>query len=186
MKIYSFFANSDRFQYLLAKDGFSWVDFNDTIKRTDLVSEEIPRLQANLVRSHPDQRRRTLMPTDFPSFGLAVCCSERARSALDPLLDDVCEWLPVEAGNEVYWVMHITRVLDALDREKSDVRWLAADRAESVRRYAFRSQVVGSDTAFRLPELGSQIFFTDAIVDRATSRSLAGATWKELWSDGQS
>jgi hypothetical protein len=72
-----------------------------------------------------------------------------------------------------------------LDIGNSDVRWISPGKVQAVRRYSFLPSIIGGSAAFRIPELGSQIFLTNRFVDQVNRSSLVGIAFGEIWDEAK-
>lgn len=106
----------------------------------------------------------------FHMLGLRLGAADRVEDLLGAhgeLLELRCVEAPVGAFN-------VTTVVDALDRDRSDLVWFRSGRLMKVERFAFHPGVIPADTAFRLPEYLETILLTETVAAGLTELGLAG------------
>jgi hypothetical protein len=143
------------------------------------------RWTAPEVRLARERKHRGRPASDYPFLcaGLAVF-SERAVAALRDLLEDAGEILPLPSPDGSYSACNVTRVVDALDREQSEIAYFDDGRIMHVRRYVFLADRLADVPLFKLAgfEKG-RIYVTDAFVQRAKEHGLVGFWFDPLWTD---
>ena len=124
---------------------------------------------------------------DFPSvsnYGKIPMMSERAWIALEPVIGDLCEALPVNHPFEgKYFLVHVLRTIEALDEDASDVeRRSATDpRIRQIIRYAFRNDLIQGIHIFKLPnKQGSGLIVDDVFRKAVEDNGLRGLRFREL------
>jgi hypothetical protein len=105
-------------------------------------------LDAHFVFSHP--------------FGFVSCVSQRFMECMAPYLSGQCVFVPVEVAGAPapYFILWVTRILDALDEEQTRVATSWKDGRKVIARAKFREEVVGGSLLFRLP--GKRYFAQDS------------------------
>lgn len=98
-------------------------------------------------------------------------------------LEQFGDFLPLRAS-EPLWFFHVTRELDALDRENSKFHVLrSSGLINGVTRFQFKEEVLLGTPLFRLSGLrASRIFVSAEFVERWRSADLVGLEFKEVWS----
>jgi len=167
--------------------GFSLAD-NDKITRIHFNDEPLsatwkPR-SCHIFDDNP--------PTDgdFPSlsnFNEIPLMSERAWTALRPLIGYCCEALPIiHPSGEAYFIVHVMNTIDALDADASNVRRHEGPKPEDRRiyridRYAFRNKMLRGQHLFKLPHLsGSELIVDDEFRRAVEANRLRGLLFREL------
>lgn len=154
-------------------------DVDGRALRSDWVAPHL-----NLVTR--DDRRQLRAKSDFPGLsGHVLPISERAAEAMRDLWTGAGELLPTEVTGARYWLLNVTRVIDALDRDISQVARLADGRVMSIEKYAFIGERLDGASIFKLvdEELG-WIYFTEEAVSRIRDSGLVGFSSRELWQEG--
>ncbi len=110
--------------------------------------------------------------------------SERAWTALKPIIGDACEALPVIhpfAGT--YFLIHVMRTIDALDVDASEVdRYQSGDkRIARIYRYSFRPKLIEGKHIFKLPrDCGRSLIVDDEFRKAVEANQLRGLRFREL------
>ena len=118
---------------------------------------------------------------DFVSWMLqAPVISERAKIALEPLVGRYAEILPLtQLRNRMFYGVNVTKFIDCLDLEKSDVVYSADEsRVMHVWSYVFHQSKLEDVPIFRLPH-GGHIFVTQSFVDAVQKSGLQGAKFTD-------
>jgi len=123
-------------------------------------------------------------PSDFSRVpGTGLIFSARALEALSDLLEGRGELLALEvADGSDYHLFNVTRVIDALDEERSELAYFSSGRVMDVDRYEFRPEELEGETLFKLAQFPrSRLYVTDAFVERAERAQLTGFDFGRLW-----
>ncbi|XZE21303.1 imm11 family protein [Pirellulaceae bacterium SH449] len=124
---------------------------------------------------------------DFPSvsdYNRVPMMSSKAWNALRPVIETVCERLPVKhpfPGE--YFLIHVLRTIDALDENLSEVerRSFEDPRIRRVLRYAFKHELIDGAHIFKLPnKSGSELIVDDVFRRTTEERGLQGLIFREL------
>jgi hypothetical protein len=183
MDVYLLEPDADRYENLTVAD---LADVDELLDRFDgrpMAGSWSP-LEVEVIR---DSRHRGRPASDFPLlYGPVPVLSERAAHALGDLLDGAGERLPLRGGDGRYQALNVTRVLDALDEERCEVKRFRSGRIMRVLRYAFRPEAIGEAAVFKVPQmLKSEVYVTDRFADAVRRHGLIGLAWdRKLWSDG--
>lgn len=135
-------------------------------------------LSAELLES---EDRSNAPRTDYP-----ICeepaFSERAVDVLRDILEANGELLPVSCPQGDYWLYNVTRLLQALDYDNSDVYYFDnSRRVMSIDRYAFNDEAIGEIPIFKLADWPTVFpLVTESFVDRVRKHSLLGFDFKLL------
>ncbi len=160
--------NDDDFEIFLGFDGSSRAS-TWTPARVQLLSAD---------------EERTLEKSDFPWLGRhALILSSRAIGAVEGLLRNDGELLPLACDEAALWVFNPTTVVDALDQDRSElVRFNSSGRIMTVTKYVFQAELVGDAVAFKVPEfLRASTFVTERFVDAMKLAGLRGVEFELLW-----
>lgn len=123
------------------------------------------------------------------SAGIPVV-SSRAKTVLQPLTVDQCEFLPlIEIQGEQYYAINVTNIIDCLDIERSDVRYFTGEpkRIMAIHQFIFdEHKIPGTAVIFKIPDLLTTIpFVTKPFVDAVIANHLTGAAFADpsenLW-----
>jgi hypothetical protein len=125
-----------------------------------------------------------LVPGDFPACaGGDLVVSGAAKSLLRPALEEAGELLPLDLPDGNFWTLNVTRLVDALDEEKSDIL-RASDTGQilRIRRHSFRADRLGPEI-FKLSQSEGRglIYVTETFVQRVRATPLKGLDFKLVW-----
>lgn len=127
--------------------------------------------------------QRNLIRSDAPWLGShALIFKSGAAESLEAILCANGELLPlvceVEPGLKIY---NPTRLIDALDEDRSAVVRFQSGKIMMVQRYAFRPDVIGDIDIFKIPNLRvSPTFVTQRFVDCWKSSGLKGLDFNRV------
>ena len=154
--------------------------FPDQVESRDW---EVPRLKSIWKPLRVVGRVRPY--NDYPCVGMLVpAFSERAVEALRDILDANGELLPLVSDVGRYYAYNVTTVADALDLEKSQIKWMNKSElvlAQDIERYEFVPEKVASLTIFRLSVTTTRYYVTDTFVRRFDAAGLRGANFIRVW-----
>ena len=108
----------------------------------------------------------------------------RAVVALRDMLEESGEILPLATDDGVQlFLLNVTRVLDALDEERSIIECFPdSDRIMFLKAAAFHEDKVRGVPLFKLPHYGSQIFAGESFRQRVLESDLEGLAFDLAWS----
>jgi len=126
--------------------------------------------------------RNELPPCDTPALFPGVqLFSPRALEVLGPLLEGNGEILPLDCDYGEYYLFNLTRVIDALDVERSDVFRLSPGRIGHVIRYEFFPERIGDATIFTIPQQFGRFYVTNRFTEAVEDAGLVGFLFDLLW-----
>jgi hypothetical protein len=80
------------------------------------------------------------------------------------------------------YVLNVTRILDAIDEERSSIlRFPGTDRVMRIRKIAFVPSLVQDIDIFRLPHLSTPTYVSQRFVDRVNSVKPRGLEFLPVW-----
>jgi uncharacterized protein DUF1629 len=182
-------VNAVRVYEFEVQEGYEWVvpvapadfevfrAFDGSAKRTGWAP-----IRVRLVEE--DEQGRPLLPSDVPWLGKhAPVLKVNASEALRPVLTRDGELLPLMCEESKLVVYNVTRVLDALDLDRSEVvKFPSTGRIMKVKSYVFRPDRVRGHRAFKVPELlRGSVFVTDEVVSTAKAAGLTGVGFRMVW-----
>ena len=98
----------------------------------------------------------------------------RAVDALNELLTDTGELLPLAFPKEQLWVFNCTRFADVLDEPSSTIRRFSSGRIMNIERHRWRASADG-ETFFRIPQVQpSPIYLSHRVAERIAAAGLRG------------
>jgi hypothetical protein len=160
-------------------------DFGSDDVKTKGRGWTVPRL-ASIWTSQPVIGRVRSF-NDYPCVALTIpAFSRRAVDALIDFLKPNGELLPLTAtGVGEYFAYNTTTVVDVLDQQKSKFEWLSTkhtvDQVFQVRRYECVPSKMAGLSIFRIVEMPSSTYVSQAFVDRVKEQQLNGFHFIKLW-----
>lgn len=126
-----------------------------------------------------------LSPSDFPacSGGDMLVVGRAARDKLGTVLEQYGELLPLLCDDGDFWVLNVTRLVDALDESNSQLM-RASDTGAilMIRKHAFRPAALDQAHLFKLPQTArGLIYVTDPFVQLASTSGLKGLEFVQVW-----
>jgi hypothetical protein len=104
-------------------------------------------------------------------------------SALWDLLLPHGEFLPLDCPDGSYCAYNVTRVIDVMDEDDSELERFSDGGIMDIVRPAFYAERIASEVIFKLPQMRSTpIFVTDRFVERIEEHGLVGFDLKPVWS----
>jgi hypothetical protein len=178
MKVYELNADSDHYESLILTAG----DLFEFARRFNGKPMLLPWTDVT-IGIDPDPRSLPL--GDFPSLipGVPVF-SPKAVAALRDMLVGNGEILPITIDGEQYFLYNVTRIVDALDEENSEIsRFEGSSRVLDIDEYAFLPRKLSGKVIFKIPQLvDGWVFVTDLFVKRVQSAGLKGFWFPVVWS----
>lgn len=129
---------------------------------------------------------------DFPYFWGANCpvFTPRSRDALRDLIAPFGEFLPLRSKDGEFAAFKVLHFSDALNLERSDIKWRAQTRRElgqpklvdKIVRFVFDETKLQEEVIFRLPQLPlGQVFVTDVFFNKVRKSGLKGFSFHQVW-----
>ncbi len=120
---------------------------------------------------------------DFVSWMLmAPVVSDRAKGALEELLEPHVQVLPlIQLRGKQYYAINVTRLVDCLDRQRSDVVYDRRDssRILNIYRFRFAASRLESVPIFKLPDYPDEVFVRGSFVEAVKKHDLRGAAFAD-------
>jgi hypothetical protein len=173
-------ADAERYRWLTA------VDEGDFNTLADLAHVTVGDAWRPIPVEWIDDELNSGKPkSDYPTLGSTPVLSQHAVDELMDVLVENGEILPLNGDPaDRYYAYNVTRILDALDTEKSDAIWFGPGRIMMMKQYAFRDTKLAGATIFKVPQLRVQVFVTEPVVNRIQSSGLTGFSFREVWKSG--
>ncbi|PFQ77230.1 hypothetical protein COC60_27240 [Bacillus thuringiensis] len=183
MKIWELRSSSDNyesFQLLNYKEDKKFFEekFNSTIKLIDSW------------RKLPIECLEGGKTTDFPHFWGeigALMVSEKAKTLLESSIGHNVEFLPLlrDSTSEVYYLVHVLNVLDAIDSDKAIFKKLITGLIIGCEKFAFDSNTVQNEMIFKVYINGkihpTAVFISDELKILIEQSDLKGFEFIEIW-----
>lgn len=131
------------------------------------------------------------VPDVYPKCWCLVM-NQRAYEVLRPLLVISSEFMPAPLPDEELMVFHFTETLDALDFERSEVKYKESDpeveqgetgapEIDYIPTPVFREDVIGERVLFKLPYFTFPIYCTERFRAVVEENKLVGLTFRRVY-----
>ncbi len=140
-----------------------------------------------LVRRVRADRSQDMLRSDFPWLASdALVMRKSAVDALQDILRNNGELLQLETEDDVDLYVFNAKVIDALDRVRSEIiSYPGTDRILMLKRPIFSSSEIDGADLFRLPHRASSTYVSENFVRRVGEAGLKGLDFKLVWSSDQ-
>jgi hypothetical protein len=120
---------------------------------------------------------------DFTLLGTVPVMSARAVAALSDVIGSRTEMLPLQFEAQNYFAINVTRMVDALDDERTVAnRFQNSRRMFLVQKYEFFHDRVAEEWLFKVPQLAlAHVFATEQFVSLGARAGLTGFKFRERW-----
>jgi hypothetical protein len=180
VKVYMLKPDPDRYQALALLREEEWDRLLDWFTGEPIGPSWLSPA-VSVLREKPSDDR--LLVGDFPSLGGVIpVFSGRAVEALGELLRASGEILPLSCAGGTYLAYNVTRVVNALDVERSEVKRFAEGGIMRIIRHEFRPDRLADEVVFKLPDVRkSAVYVTDEFVERVKNADLTGFQFPPVW-----
>lgn len=114
-------------------------------------------------------------------YGGQIVFSEKALNALWPLIQNDAQVIPLQCEGERLFLMHLTKHVDGLDLEHSDIQWSIENKMVfTINRYVFYEEKLKGVNIFRVPVNFPWVYVSDAFKAAVEEYDLKGLLWKPL------
>ena len=182
MKIWKFGAVAERYDSLTPADGYTYeemMSFDGRSHKNDWTCRKVvPNIN----------------PKKNPKFGDYSECmgvlvfSKKAIEKLYDLIKDDVEILPLECDYGDFSLINVTTVLDAIDHEKSEYKYIdGTKQIMYFKKYVFLEEVIKGYDIFKITDKrGSFIFASDRLVQTINQSKLKGFRFELVWDSEES
>lgn len=177
MKIYILKSNHDRYNELypaVKLDLETRRSFDGRSKKVGWIPIEMKKeyTKKNLILPN-------YIPSEFPVIDAA------GKAALQNLIADNAEFLPLAFDEKECYVLNVTSVIDCFDYNKGKFTPRDNGRALFVKEYTFCEEEIGNADIFKLIDFPmSNIFVTDKFRNKVIENNLTGFYFELVWDDG--
>ncbi len=122
---------------------------------------------------------------DFPGLSSHIpVFNRKAVNALADMLEGNGELLPITCDGEDYFLFNVTRVVDTLNEENSQVKRFSSGRIMYIVRYSFFPNRLVGLKVFKIPQaVLMDVLVTDDFVERVKATKLKGFECRLVWTD---
>ncbi|WP_242309238.1 imm11 family protein [Bacillus cereus group sp. BfR-BA-01331] len=128
--------------------------------------------------------------SDFPHFWGeigALMVSEKAKELLESIVGADVEFLPLirNSNSEIYYLVHVLNVLDAIDSDKATFKKLITGLIIGCEKFAFDNNTVQNEMIFKVYINGkihpTAVFISDELKVLIEQSDLKGFEFIEVW-----
>jgi hypothetical protein len=179
MKIYIMEPIGDIYQYITQHDSYriSHNEFYDRVgSHVNLGDWKPLKMQI-----HRNKRRKICDNPNFVS-GFPVL-SEKAVDVVRDFLADKADILPLDCGDEKYFLINIYNKIDCIDYDKTQYTEFESGRVREFQKFAFIHDKLTNESIFKIPEIigKSMVFVSDEFRERIIGNGLVGFNFIEVW-----
>ncbi|MED2840294.1 hypothetical protein P4255_22825 [Bacillus wiedmannii] len=133
-----------------------------------------------------DEGKSSDSPIFWGKSGVQII-SEKAKNVLEPIVGDTIEFLPLihKQTNKKYYAMHVLRVLEALDTNKTIFDKLSSGLIIGCKKFVFIPYVVQDEPIFKLKINGkvhpNYLLVSDQFKNAIVESELKGFQFTEVW-----
>jgi hypothetical protein len=111
----------------------------------------------------------------------SFACNPKAWKVLEPLIGSSTELLPLKCEEGEFSLLKVVNVIDCLDYSKADVlRSPETNRVLSIKKYAFKEDLIMDQHFFALPERKFGILVSQTFKDLVERNQLEGLMFKQV------
>jgi len=179
VKIWILQEDVNNYEHLTLLDGNNeeWIKFGDMFKGDQLASNWTP-LKLKLI-NHDGKLKRGDMPYLSPGKPIFT---KNAVERLKGVLEGNVEVLPVDYDLQELFIINITNRIDAIDYEKSEIKYGDEKRILRVKKFSFVVEEVKNQHIFKISnQLFGTVFVSDEFKKKVVESSLEGFKFIEVW-----
>lgn len=141
------------------------------------------RLDAGWPRLHGRLTDQPVADFAYLTAGM-FACRLSVWETLRVDLEQEVEVLPIEVEPVPFAVINVTNRIDCLDRQRSRIRHFpGSDRVYRVLDHVFETERIASSYLFKVPELRTDVFATEAFERIVTSAGFSGLRFDVVMTD---
>jgi hypothetical protein len=179
MKIWLLQEDVNNFEHLTLLNGSNeeWISFGDMFKGGHLTDNWVP-LKLKLI-SHDGKLKRGDMPYLSPGKPIFT---KNAIESLKEFLEGNAEILPINYDLQELFIINVTNRINAIDYEKSDIKYGDEKRILRVKKYFFDVEKVKNHHIFKvIDQLWGTVFVSDEFRNKVIESGLEGFKFIEVW-----
>ena len=114
--------------------------------------------------------------------GRLLVLTEKAVEALQEVIDQTGELLPLDCEEEALWVFNVTNILEgALNLEQSVYSTISTGAISNIKKYVFYEDAVKNQYIFRMAEYPATLYATDRFKDLVEAAGLKGFKFETVY-----
>ena len=172
MKIYEYIADGDRHNYFITDQEHHEVK-TSVGRGVSLINSWKPIPVRNFFGEKEGLFLNKI--SDFPSLRDPVL-SEKAWKVFEPYIKHYVEPLPLITPEGKYFALNILNIIDALDKEKSEVSYnRVTNRVSRILKHVFHTDKIEGQLIFKVPEtLGLGVYVSEEFKKIVEDNNLKG------------
>ncbi|NIB44802.1 hypothetical protein HBA55_34800 [Pseudomaricurvus alkylphenolicus] len=175
--IYRLQAEPDKYLWLTLTDENKSECLEEIREARSLKGKWTPVQVEAIVENKEDQHK---LLSDFPEFWCLPTISKRGVKRLANFLSKDVELLPVL--NYEYYIINVTRVIQALDENRSIIERFSSGEIMNVERYWFSENELGGAPIFKLYGYHRvAIFVNEEFYQEVQNSGLTGFQFQKVW-----
>lgn len=177
MDIYELWADSNHTQVLVYQNEEDVIDFRTLLNGSSIKDKWEPPI----VEILKDDEHEDRILSDMVGFYGLPTFSERIPKSLNDILVNNGELLPLESGDDKYNIFNVLNIIDVLDEELSNIKYLSSGKVMKINEYVFNEKLLLNEYIFKIPQLiWSVPLVTDKFVDFIYKNELKGFLFKKV------
>lgn len=153
--------------------------------KKDVIVEPIEISHTDINGEEVDKESKDNKFANIGKGPAGIFFDEFAYDKLSDLFDGTCEFYKCVAntGTKYYYLNIVSTISDAIDYDKSDIKWLNEDekRAMRFKKYYFNAEKIGTKSIFRIEEDRNVVYVTNEFVEICTLNKIKGLKFTLVW-----
>lgn len=177
MKIWQWGYESDRYESFTFPNPKEFNQYFDPYFNGMVIGDKWGRVRFETYH-HGTACDCTGVGSNYPIF------SDHAIQVLAPYLNSNVELLPLQHPTKNFYAVNVTRLIDGLDFEHSDIEYIEGhpNFVKNVNKYAFKYEVIRDYSIFKIPEYKRRrVYVSDTFKEAVEANRLKGFTFELLW-----
>ena len=177
MKLWEFGAVAERYDSLTPADGYTYEEMMSFDGRSHKNDWTCRKVVPNI---NPKKNPKF---SDYSECMGVLVFSQKAIEKLYDLIKDDVEILPLECDYGDFSLINVTTVLDAIDHEKSEYKYIdGTKQIMYFKKYVFLEEVIKGYDIFKITDRRtSHVFVSDRFVQTVERSKLKGFRFELAW-----
>lgn len=187
MKIYRMKAELDKyvtFLYSIENENYS-KGFDEIICSGSLISGKYDSIELEVELSEENEGKQIADCSKLWNVTGAYIFSEKAKNVLEELLEKSVEFFLTHYKGEIYYIVNILSIVDAIDYEKAEFRRLSTGLVVGLKKYSFHEERLKGLNIFVTTLNGNiqstEVFVTSEFKKVVEKNKLLGFKFIEVW-----
>ena len=182
MKVWKLDADLNEFESfkLVNKDKEFLRNFKKEMSNGEKKNGKFDDLEIEII----DNGRASDLP-QFWNYSGVLVFSENAKRCLESYLVDCVEFIPLKYGKVNYYMLNVTRIVDAIDYDNVIFRKLDTGLVVGMDKYSFKEEEIKNINIFKVLLNGriynSEIYISSELKAKIEEFNLIGFEFTEMW-----